>query len=367
MYKLPNEHNKWCNKCKKFLSNKLFHKNKHMRNGLDAYCKECGNSSKRRRYLRDKFRFNMSFYTNKKEVSMKTVLLVDVSNLVYRGHYKTPYLTNSAGDLSAGFFNFWRILNKVRVKIHPSKVILVFDSYSKRKVIFSSYKGHREKTPEVLQIYSQINSIYRISRSSAYPIKGVGVLGLEADDILSALADHYSKKYRVVILTRDSDLQQCVSDRVQVYDDMNNLLIDKNYVFERWGGGPGIVVDTKVLTGDKSDGIPGIVGIGPKKSLKLLQTVRQIVFDMGENSIKYPLLVHYFPELWDSPLLPGILMEHRDIIERNLELILLPKWSDLLDAEKFQVKDMLLNNCNSHKFENYYEVNFLNKLIAGNL
>ena len=51
----------------------------------------------------------------------------------------------------------------------------------------------------------------------------------------------------------------------------NPSLIDENRVKEKLGVLPDKVVDLKALTGDSSDNIPGIKGVGPKTAVNLLK------------------------------------------------------------------------------------------------
>jgi DNA polymerase-1 len=55
-----------------------------------------------------------------------------------------------------------------------------------------------------------------------------------------------------------------------MYDTMKDAEIREQGVFEKFGVRPEQVVDCQALTGDSSDNIPGVRGIGPKKAAELL-------------------------------------------------------------------------------------------------
>ena len=78
----------------------------------------------------------------------------------------------------------------------------------------------------------------------------------------------------VKIITGDKDLLQLVTDRVVVNLAGTKLSEAKDYfpedVVEKMGVPPEKVVDLKALSGDPSDNIPGVRGIGEKTAVKLL-------------------------------------------------------------------------------------------------
>ena len=83
------------------------------------------------------------------------------------------------------------------------------------------------------------------------------------------------------ILSGDRDLFQLVDDQKDIYvlymgggpyaKSGNPTLMNENGVKEKLGVAPERVVDLKALTGDSSDNIPGIKGVGPKTQLIFLK------------------------------------------------------------------------------------------------
>ena len=67
---------------------------------------------------------------------------------------------------------------------------------------------------------------------------------------------------------------QLVSDNVFIFTPGTrwkpDTVYDKLAVIEKWGVPPEKIIDLLALTGDVSDNIPGIKGIGPKTANKLL-------------------------------------------------------------------------------------------------
>jgi 5'-3' exonuclease len=82
---------------------------------------------------------------------------------------------------------------------------------------------------------------------------------------------------QVVICTTDKDLMQCVvGQRVVVLDRVRKVLTDEAGVRARFGVDPVQIPDLFALIGDRSDGLPGIPGWGPRSAAAVLSRYRRI-------------------------------------------------------------------------------------------
>src|SRR5260370_17019530 len=104
--------------------------------------------------------------------------------------------------------------------------------------------------------------------------------GMEADDLIAAVtARALDQKWRVVIVSADKDLMQLVrdeDDRVVLWDSMRDRVYGPAEVREKLGVAPSRVRDFLALTGDTSDNIPGVPGVGPKTAADLLAHFRSL-------------------------------------------------------------------------------------------
>lgn len=113
----------------------------------------------------------------------------------------------------------------------------------------------------------------------------------EADDALATAAWRFSDDVdRVVILTPDKDLAQCVvGDRVVMFDRRREVVIDEDGVWEKWGVGPESIPDYLGLVGDPADGYPGVPSWGAKSASTLLARythLDRIPADAGDWDVK---------------------------------------------------------------------------------
>lgn len=94
----------------------------------------------------------------------------------------------------------------------------------------------------------------------------------EADDAIATAALRWADEVdRVVILSPDKDLMQCViSDRVVTYNRRARQQYDEDGVVEKFGVLPTSIPDYLALVGDSADGVPGILGWGAKSTSTLL-------------------------------------------------------------------------------------------------
>lgn len=103
---------------------------------------------------------------------------------------------------------------------------------------------------------------------------------LEADDALGSAAHIASADQRVeqiLICTPDKDVSQCIVDKFVVqFDRRKREVRDEAGVVKRFGVSPTSIPDYLALTGDSSDGFPGLLGWGPKSAAAVLHRFQYI-------------------------------------------------------------------------------------------
>lgn len=196
------------------------------------------------------------------------VLLVDGHHLAYRTFHALKGLTTSRGEPVQAVYGFAKSLLKA-LKEDGDAVIVVFDAKapSFRHEAYGGYKAGRAPTPEdfprQLALIKELVDLLGLAR--------LEVPGYEADDVLASLAKKAEKEgYEVRILTADKDLYQLLSDRIHVLHP-EGYLITPAWLWEKYGLRPDQWADYRALTGDESDNLPGVKGIGEKTARKLLE------------------------------------------------------------------------------------------------
>ncbi len=207
-------------------------------------------------------------------MARKRLVLVDGHALAYRMFFALPLeaFSTRAGEPTNATFGFTRSLMDIVLADDPPEYVAVsFDTGKTfRDDIFPDYKATRAKTPE--ELHMQVDRIREVV--SAFNVPILEMEGYEADDVLGTVARlSAAQGVPVVILTGDRDLLQLVDDntRVLLAGRGGTEEYDAAAVEAKLGVRPDQIVDYKALTGDSSDNIPGVRGVGEKTATSLLK------------------------------------------------------------------------------------------------
>ncbi len=221
------------------------------------------------------------------EASKKpTLLLVDGHSLAFRSFYAFSKggiggLATKEGKPTSVTYGFLKALLDNCKSLLPQGVAIAFDTATPtfRHEKDQNYKANRDIAPPAFfQDLEQLQKI--LEEQLDLPL--CMAPGYEADDVLGTIANlAVDDDWKVRILTGDRDLFQLVDDKRDIavlymgggpYSKSSGpSLIDEAGVLLKLGVSPDMVVELKALTGDSSDNIPGVKGVGPKTAINLLK------------------------------------------------------------------------------------------------
>lgn len=207
---------------------------------------------------------------------MSKLLIVDGSNLLFQMFYGMPSrIYGKSGRAVHGTLGFVGALLRVIRMMSPTHVFTVFDGEHEnpRASLDENYKANRtdySDMPEEETPFSQLCDIYAALDFLGIHHAETGVCVCEADDVIAAYAENFSGE--VVIMSQDSDFFQLISPRVYVlrYRGDKTVICGEEYITEKFGIPPSRYADFKSLTGDASDNIRGIAGVGVKTAACLI-------------------------------------------------------------------------------------------------
>ncbi|HHW7506417.1 TPA: DNA polymerase I [Mannheimia haemolytica] len=205
-------------------------------------------------------------------IAKNPLVLVDGSSYLYRAFHAFPPLTNRLGEPTGAMYGVLNMLKSLISQVNPSHIAVVFDAKGKtfRDELFEQYKSHRPPMPDDLR--PQVEPLHRIIKALGIPL--ISIEGVEADDVIGTLAMQAAKDGKdVLISTGDKDMAQLVNDHIMLINTMNNTLLDREGVIEKYGIPPELIIDFLALMGDSADNIPGVKGVGEKTALALLQGI----------------------------------------------------------------------------------------------
>jgi DNA polymerase-1 len=207
-------------------------------------------------------------------------LLVDGDNLFKIGFHGVKEMYDN-GDHLGGLYHFINILRRFLEEHNLDKVVVFWDGDSNssiRKSIYPRYKANRRQDMNEYKYESYLQQKSRVKQYlEEIFVRQVEMINNEADDLIA----HYCKVATdedVIIFSADKDLTQLISERVTIYSPItkqyfkNGDMITINKVeIPHYN-----VLITKVFTGDKSDNIDGIEGLGEKTLLKFFPDLQEM-------------------------------------------------------------------------------------------
>ena len=210
---------------------------------------------------------------------MMRLLLVDGHYYLYRSYFAIRGLKNSRGEPTNAIYGFVNALRKMLLNLKPDLAAVIWDAGlpERRTSLQPAYKQHREEMPSDLDL--QQKPLRELIPQLG--VKNILLPNTEADDLIASYVFEARRQgMECVIATNDKDILQLVDDHVFIYSVMKADLEEKAESFTllgpsevraKWEVEPHQIADILALTGDASDNIPGIPGVGKKTAAKWIQ------------------------------------------------------------------------------------------------
>ena len=224
--------------------------------------------------------------------------MVDGNNLVKIGFHGVKDYYHNGKHIGA----IWHFVNTIRRFIDEQnfdKVVVMWDgddNSSARKLIYPQYKEQRRDRDNEYKLDSFTEQKERIKQylEDCY-VRQINVDNNEADDLIAYYCQ-ISDNEQKTIYSGDKDLTQLISDKVSVYYprtketyQLGSKIKCDIYEFPHQN-----IKTYKILSGDKSDNIDGISGLGEKT------------------------LIKFFPELLEKPVtITDILQKAENLLKEN--------------------------------------------------
>ena len=255
------------------------------------------------------------------------VLIVDGLNLYLRVFAVNGTL-NDNGVPVGGLVGFLRSLSYAIREVNPTRVIIVYDGAGgsqRRRKILPDYKSQRKPGKRITRWDAFKNAVeekeamkIQFSRLLDYldflPINVISIDKIEADDTI-AYIDYKLLDKEVTIMSSDQDFLQLVDDRITVWSPTKKKFYTPRMVMDDYGVPAHNFLMYKTLMGDKSDNIPGVKGLGPKKLPKILPDL------LSQNTLDLDFILEYAGKGEESM--------HKRIVESGTQLRINEELMDL--------------------------------------
>lgn len=292
--------------------------------------------------------------SNQETNKQPKIILIDGNAILHRSYHAMPRFEID-GRLVNAIYGFISILFYNIERFKPKYLVVAFDVKGKtfRDDLFDKYKAKRVHPPQ--EFYDQIPDVWEFVRTMEIPL--LTKEGFEADDVIGTISRRINGDLgegEIIIVTGDQDTLQLVDDRTKVampaMGKIKEMVYDASAVIGKFGLAPEKIIDYKALSGDSSDNIPGVRGVGPKTATELLQefgTVEKIYeyldkdiqgTDPRTSKIK--------------PRIAGLLIEHKEDAFLSKKLATIKTDVPL---------DFKLSDAHLHNFDREKVVEFLGK------
>jgi DNA polymerase-1 len=207
---------------------------------------------------------------------MATIAIIDGSNLIFRAYFAVAPLSTSGGVPTNAVYGGLKSFKSVIHTLKPCYVLVCWDSGKKsfRNQLDPNYKAQRPPISNDLKtqfaLLQEAFTHLRVPQITAPD-------GMECDDVIGTIATKASEiGMDSVIVSSDKDFYQLCNNYIKVWSftvakKTGNGLIDIDYVRREFGVEPNQLNCIKSLTGEKSDNIQGVRGIGPKTATSLIR------------------------------------------------------------------------------------------------
>lgn len=200
-----------------------------------------------------------------------TVYLIDASMYVFRAWHSMPdEFFDVDGNPVNAVHGFARFLLEFIERTRARHAVAAFDialTSSFRNAIYPAYKANRDPAPPELKRQFE----YCRELAAAFGLTVLADATYEADDLIGSVqAAMRPHAFRAVIVSADKDFGQLLGAGDEQWDYARGLHWDATGVPARLGVEATQVVDYLAITGDATDNIPGVPGIGAKGAAALL-------------------------------------------------------------------------------------------------
>jgi len=292
------------------------------------------------------------------------LLIIDGMNTFIRS-FSTVKAMNPKGQHIGGLLGTLRSIGYVVRTFSPTRCIVVFDGRGgsmNRKNVDPNYKSNRDhlrvthwglfdsRDEERDSLYAQLHRLY--DYLECLPLTTISMEKIEADDVISFIAQEYSKEYdsKSIIVSSDKDFLQIVDSNINVYAPIKKKLYSKSNIEEEIKVIPENFLIMKALLGDSSDNLRGIKGAGEKTIIKSFPDIinkkidLEYIYKTSEEKIE------------DKKLYSKIIFDW-ELVERNYDLMNLQTPRLTLEEKNVILEKMMVKipRTDSGAFQHYLD------------
>jgi DNA polymerase-1 len=240
---------------------------------------------------------------------VSTLLAVDGTNLAHRAYHALAGTAMRTADGTPVWVlhGVAGLLVRALQAASPSSLVVAFDlpgGCPHRRELAPSYKAQRPAPADDLAV--QLAALPAQLAAAGLAVRSAA--GWEADDVIaSVVAQAGAAGAGAAVVSSDKDLYQLVGAHVRVFNPAGHW-VDAAAVHDRWSVPPARWVEFAALCGEQADNLPGVPGMGPKRSARLIAAFADV-----EDAIADPAAAA--AAVGRAP--SAALATHADVFRRN--------------------------------------------------
>jgi DNA polymerase-1 len=231
---------------------------------------------------------------------MHRVLIIDALNQFFRAYITNPTITPN-GNPVGGVVGFLNILQKLCKEVKPDLTIICWDGEGgsrKRKGMNENYKEGRKPmrlNRDVRNLSSNQeleNKIWQQTRLIEYlnnlPVVQLMYPEIEADDLISYTCKlpMFSQSQKVIV-SSDKDFIQLIEPKTILYRPIQEQLLNVKKILEEYSIHPNNFTLARSISGDTSDNLHGVKGVGLTTLAKRFPFLSEETFHTIDDVIQY--------------------------------------------------------------------------------
>lgn len=272
----------------------------------------------------------------------KKLIIIDANALLFRLYHAYKKGREDLNVTGLVLNNFIKeILN---FHAQASHLFIAWDGGSNtfRKQAFSDYKSNREKPAEdLIELFALTREFITVAKLFQFESTTY-----EADDLIGSVTKQFQGIDKLIV-SADGDLFQLLKDDTKYYHLKDKKIYTQDNCIVKSLVKPSQVTTFKALSGDASDRIPGVKGVGKVTATTLIN--------------QYDNLDNIYSKLDQlKPRLQKLLIESKEDAYLSLFLATI-----VTDVElEFGLEDLVVTDIYSQELIDFYQRNNLKKLLT---
>jgi len=228
------------------------------------------------------------------------ILLIDGHNLAHRARHRFVKFSNQEGLSSSVAYGGPFIVSSLVRRFPNTKTYIIFDG-GRAKERMELLPGYKDRDGHDVddRFEQQLDDFQKIMEN--LNVRTVRKVGEEADDYIYGLCRLHKRTHKTIV-SSDKDFIPLLDEYTKIFNPFKDKIISTINCKDVYGFSHNEFLDYLILKGDKSDGIPGVQGLGDKRIRQFLDEYGSVdgffeILDIGGKAGQWD---KYEDDIWEA-------------------------------------------------------------------